>query len=123
MPDGNRNILDNVTPTATLPRRSPGASGHQPGDNGPAIPKIPGLAPRPALPRQRLTATMNPELRDIDWNGHIPHAPHGPVTMTRKQVRAQLAAVEAEGSHERVYDRIVLGYGQLQANAAFGSAA
>lgn len=99
--------------TDTLPRRSPGASGHQPLT----------LGPRPTLPRQRLTATMNPELRDIDWNGHIPHAPHGPVTMTRQQVQTQLAAVEADGSHERTYDRVVLGYGQLQANAAFGSAA
>lgn len=48
--------------TDALPRRIPGASGHQP------------LGPRPAPPTRPLTA--RPLSRDLDWE-HIPSAPGG----------------------------------------------
>jgi hypothetical protein len=108
-----------VAQTSTRSTDAPRLSG----DNDPAIPRVPGprkpsgLGPRPAPPARPLTA--RPLSHDLDWDS-IPTAPHGPVSMTRQQVRAQLAAVEAEGSHERTertYDRIVLG--QPHAWAAF----
>jgi hypothetical protein len=80
------------------------------------------VGPRPAPPARPLTA--RPLSHDLDWDS-IPTAPHGPVSMTRQQVRAQLAAVEAEGSHERTgaYESVVLGYGIPAHLTAFGGAA
>jgi hypothetical protein len=76
---------------------------HASGDNDPVIPRIPrprkpsGLAPRPAPPRQQLTARMAPLLRDLDW--------------TRP------------ADEPTTYDTVVLGYGEPAWKTAFGSAA
>jgi hypothetical protein len=40
-----------------------------------ALRRTRAVGPRPAPPKQRLHAEMNPKLRDLDWNGHTPTAP------------------------------------------------
>lgn len=52
--------IASTTSTDTLPRRTPGASGHKPA----------GLAPRPALPGRTIPLTARPlsrELADQGW--------------------------------------------------------
>lgn len=80
-------------------------------------PHVPIPRDLPALPGSPLA-----KLRaDIDAWDHIPTAR----TAAGSYTRATLAAAirQAEQDEPRPYDSVVLGYGQVQANAAFGSAA
>lgn len=63
-------------------------------DANEALRRVREIGPRPTPPKQRLHAEMNPLLRDIDWNGHVPTAPRGPVSMTREQLDQALAEAD-----------------------------
>lgn len=101
------------------------------------------LTPRPTMPRQKLTA--RPVAHDLDWD-HIPTARTAAGSYTRESLDAAIKADASDsdrwlpkvpgqrrspeqptpkvpGQRDGAYDTVVLGYGVVQADAAFGGAA
>lgn len=79
------------------------------------------LGPRPAPPKQRLHAEMNPKLRDLDWNGHVPTAPVRTVADWGSDDNERvIPSIPAQRTPSDTYTP-VSGYGAIWAHQAFAA--